>query len=287
MDGQGIATIQDDESIYQLTVADASATEGDQTAHYRGPFLSGNVAGEFAEYRSGTARHTWAVNQARFCADDPTTAELIDTIVPSGKINGVRDILFRDGFMYVGSEYTDEVLRFDAATGTFDSAFVTAGSGGLGGTHGMAFGPDANSDGIPELYVSGRDTHNVVRYDGVTGLPLGSYVTTGSGGLSWPEGLTFDPSGSTLYVSSPGTNQILKYNAQTGAYLGVAASTELQAPLDVSPARTACCTWPVPAMTESSASTHTATTLTITLRPARAGWTIRIDCCLDLMATYT
>ena len=181
---------------------------------------------------------------------DSTTGELIDTLVPSGRINGVRDILFRDGFMYVGSEYTDEVLRFDAATGAFDRAFVTAGSGGLGGTHGMAFGPDANGDGVPELYVSGRDSHNVVRYDGVTGLPLGSYVTTGSGGLSWPEGLTFDPSGSTLYVSSPGTNEILKYNAQTGAYIGVAASTDFKARSTSNSARTALCTWLVRAMTD-------------------------------------
>ena len=135
--------------------------------------------------------------------------------------------------MYVGSEYTDEVLRFDAETGAFDRAFVTAGSGGSAGPTGwrlvrtqtvMVFQNSMSQDGtVTTSFVTTVST----------GLPLGSYVTTGSGGLSWPEGLTFDASGSTLYVSSPGSNQILKYNAQTGAYFGVAASTGLQGPLDV------------------------------------------------------
>jgi hypothetical protein len=36
----------------------------------------------------------------------------------------------------------------------------------------MTFGPDGN------LYVSGRNNAVVVRYDGTTGVPLGTYVTS-------------------------------------------------------------------------------------------------------------
>ena len=71
--------------------------------------------------------------------------------------------------------------------------FVTAGSGGIDGPHGLTFGPDANGDGVPELYVTGSDSFNVVRYDGATGQPLGTYITTGSGGLSWPGGIDVRP----------------------------------------------------------------------------------------------
>src|SRR5262249_47267201 len=55
---------------------------------------------------------------------------------------------------------------------------------------------------------------------------------SGSGGLSGPGALAFDPSGAYLFVTSA-TNQVLKYNGQTGAYVGVAAAAGLSAPGDV------------------------------------------------------
>jgi sugar lactone lactonase YvrE len=154
-------------------------------------------------------------------------------VAGTGLVAGIRDIRFQGGYMYVGAENTDEVFRFDATTGAFVDVFVTAGSGGIDGPHGMTFGPDVNADNVPELYVSGRNSFNIVRYDGATGLPLGTYVTPSSGGLNLPQGLTFDPAGSILYVTSEGSNQVLKYNAQNGAFLGVGASTGLSSPDDV------------------------------------------------------
>jgi DNA-binding beta-propeller fold protein YncE len=146
---------------------------------------------------------------------------------PSGYVEGVRDTVFHGGYLYVASEYNNEVLRFDGTTGAFVNIFVTAGSGGISGPHGMTFGPDGN------LYVSGRNNATVERYDGTTGASLGTYVTSGSGGMSYPEGIAFDPSGTYLYVASAGSNQVLKYNAQTGAYVGVAASAGVSGPKDV------------------------------------------------------
>jgi hypothetical protein len=128
-------------------------------------------------------------------------------------------------------EASDDVLRFNATTGEFDRVFVSAGNGGIDGPHGLTFGPDANGDGVAELYVSGRNSFNVVRYDGVTGEPLGAYVTSGLGELRWPEGLAFNPSGSHLYVASTGSQRVLKFDAQTGEYVGVAATAT--APKDV------------------------------------------------------
>jgi sugar lactone lactonase YvrE len=97
----------------------------------------------------------------------------------------------------------------------------------------LSFGPDANNDGVPELYVAGQGSNTIVRYDGVTGKPLGTFVTAGSGGLTTPEGICFDPSQTYLYVASSGSNQVLKHNAQTGAYVGVAAASGLPSPEDV------------------------------------------------------
>jgi hypothetical protein len=84
-------------------------------------------------------------------------------------------------------------------------------------------------DAAGNLYVSGRNSNNVVKYN--TGEnPVGTYIAAGSGGLSLPEGVALDPSGSYLYVASSGTGQVLKYNAGTGAFVGVGAGSGLGTP---------------------------------------------------------
>ena len=231
----GVVTIQDDEVLRQISISDATATEGSTAGHYRGPFVQVQSPAAVSLPTFGPDGNLYVVpGNGGIDRYNGVTSAFIDHFLVPGTINGgARDIVFRDGYVYVGEEYSDDVLRFNAGSGAFDRTFVTAGSGGIDGPHGLTFGPDANGDGVPELYVSGRNSFNVVRYDGVTGAPLGSYVTSGSGGLSLPEGLTFDPSGTFLYVASVGSNQVLKYNAQTGAYISVANNTALTAPKDV------------------------------------------------------
>jgi sugar lactone lactonase YvrE len=220
-----------------ISISDATAIEGNTAAHFRGAFVE-VATGGFNDLTFGPDGNLYAATSTpagpkAIDRYDGITGEHIDTFVPSDWFNGVRDIVFRDGYMYVGSEGADEVLRFDATSGSFVDTFVTAGSGGIDGPHGITFGPDANGDGVQELYVSGRSSSSVVRYDGVTGLPLGTYIAPGSGGLNVPEGIAFDPSGTFLYVTSSFSNQVLKYNALTGAYVGVGASTGLSTPKSV------------------------------------------------------
>lgn len=236
-DGQATVTILDDDAAAAVSISDATFVEGSSTAHYRRPFAQGVAGNHFNVLTFGPGGYLYAslgggpgANTIR--RYDAVTGAFVDTLV-NGGIADTRDMVFRDGFLYVGSENSDEVLRYNATTGEFVDAFVPAGSGGLDGPHGLTFGPDANGDGIPELYVSGRSSFNVVRYDGATGAPLGEYVASGSGGLSWPEGLTFDPSGNFLFVASKGSGQVLKYNAHTGTFLGVGASANLNGPKDV------------------------------------------------------
>ncbi len=68
--------------------------------------------------------------------------------------------------------------------------------------------------------MSSRDTDAVLRYNAGTGAFLGSFVPSGEGGLSQPQGLAFGPDGK-LYVAAAGTNQIFRYDGKTGAFLDV------------------------------------------------------------------
>ncbi len=239
-DGMSVVTIIDDESQRQIAVIDASATEGDDTAHYRGAFVQGIPWAHFNPLTFGPDGNLYTAvgtgpgyNTIR--RYQGSTGEFIDTFMandsPLHKIDGVRDMVFHtDGYLYVASSYTDEVLRYDALSGAFVDVFVEANSGGINHPDGIVFGPDVNADKVPELYVSCSESDNVARFDGATGQPIGTYVPSGSGGLTDAFALAFGPDGSALYVVSAGTNQILKYDAMTGAYLGVGASEGLVRP---------------------------------------------------------
>jgi len=157
---------------------------------------------------------------------------LIDEFIPGAPNRGLRDFLFRDNFVYVAMEVTDEIQRFDASTGIYVDTFVAAGSGGIDGPHGAEFGPDINGDGVGELFVSGRNSGTVHRYDGVTGQPLNALATTGSGVLVTPEGIEFDSSG-LVYVSSTDNNKVKVFNAFTGAYVSSIGDANLVGPKDV------------------------------------------------------
>jgi DNA-binding beta-propeller fold protein YncE len=239
--GTSTVNILDDAGSRQFTITDATSIEGDHSAHSRGAFVQAYPTSRLASLAFGPNGNLYVgrtVHQAPTWGwiqqYNGTTGAFIDTLVGQGAgLHGQGDIAFRAGYMYVSSQNNNEVMRFDATTGAFVDAFVTASSGGISAPIGLSFGPDANNDGVPELYVAGQSSNSVVRYDGVTGQPLGTFVTAGSGGLTTPAGMCFDPSQTYLYVASSGTNQILKYNAQTGAYVGVAAASGLSNPQDV------------------------------------------------------
>lgn len=119
--------------------------------------------------------------------------------------------------MYVTDWDSGCVRRYDGLTGAYTDTFVLAGSGGISGPQGLAFGRDGN------LYVSSFFGHSVLCYSGETGVYLGQFVLPGSGGINGPVGLTFGPDGN-LYVCSYGTVAVLKYHGSTGEFLGVFAS---------------------------------------------------------------
>lgn len=71
------------------------------------------------------------------------------------------------------------------------------------------------SDG--QVFVTSAGNGRVLQYDS-SGQYVGDFVAGGSGGLSWPTGLTFGPNGN-LFVCSRDTSSVLEYDGLTGAFV--------------------------------------------------------------------
>ena len=126
-----------------------------------------------------------------------------------------------DGNIYVASGNTNEILRYDAASGKFLNVFIQKGSGGLDGPRDLVFSPDGKY-----LLVTSFFNNQVLKYDAASGKFLNVFIQKGSGGLDGPRDLVFSPDGN-IYVASGNTNEILRYDENTGDYLGVFVSEDI------------------------------------------------------------
>jgi DNA-binding beta-propeller fold protein YncE len=184
-----------------------------------------------------------------FVWDDPQTAE-----DENGSLDGPTSATFGpDGALYVASFETDEILRFDGASGAYLDVFVTAGLGGLNGPDaGTKFGGDgllyvpsfwndrvlrydAQGDFVDEFvsfregtvrqprdlvqhdgdwYVASSFNNRIVRFD-AAGNVIGTFAS-----VSRPYSLAFNEHDGDLYVVSLGTNAVHVFDGQDGTFLG-------------------------------------------------------------------
>lgn len=131
------------------------------------------------------------------------------------------------GDLFVTSNSTNSVLRYDERTGQFLGAFVAGrpgehGPSGLLGPLDLTFGPDGN------LYVAGNNARGqVLRFDGQSGAFLDVFAALPPGGVA--RGLAFGPDGH-LYVSDsnaiPG-GRVVRFDGRTGGFLDVLTSPGL------------------------------------------------------------
>jgi subtilisin-like proprotein convertase family protein len=128
--------------------------------------------------------------------------------------------------LYVASLRTNNILRYNGATGAFLGVFVPGGSGGLANPNMLTFGPDTSGDGVQDLYVAAG---NVLRYDGLTGAFIDTFVDGAGAGT-----LTFGPDGSLYVGSGTGVSRYhtplrdtYKLSLVAGAQLTLATATPL------------------------------------------------------------
>lgn len=125
-----------------------------------------------------------------------------------------------DFFVTAYEQTAAEVLQYDNA-GNFVRVFVTPGSGGLSSPQSLVRGPDGN------LYINNQD--KVLKYNGVTGASMGTFVDLTANSQSDAKTIAFGPDGK-LYVGSGDTSSsgppgiVNRYNGSTGAFIDTFAS---------------------------------------------------------------
>lgn len=114
----------------------------------------------------------------------------------------------------VSSLFNHEVLPFSATSGAalIGGPYVSARSAGLDQPHGILH----RSSG---LLVASFGTHDVKRYDRVTGAFMDDFIPA-TAGLNLPVYLALGPLDGHLYVSSQGNDRIMRFDAHTGAPIG-------------------------------------------------------------------
>lgn len=116
-----------------------------------------------------------------------------------------------DGKLYVASELTQSILRYNPTTGAFINTF--ASGSGLQNPTAITFDKSGN------VLVGNFNGNSVAKFSS-TGTFLGNLVSSGSGGLNGPDVGTVVGPDNILYVPSFNTNSILKYDPANGNFLG-------------------------------------------------------------------
>ena len=184
--------------------------------------------------------------------------QLLDQANPR-QLSGAQSIRLHQGKLYVVSEGSDSILRYDARTLAFLDRFIDAGN--IDPT-GVAIGPDGDvyvggyrsssvlrfdgqsgalkatvvapgaagllgaDNGLGfgpdgKLYVPGYDSNSVVRYDPVSGQ-TSEWIPSGRGGLRHTRSILFEPGGQTALVASEGSRAVLRFRLNDGAFVDTA-----------------------------------------------------------------
>ena len=152
---------------------------------------------------------------------DMETGTLITYLDPASPVDSAYSAAMGpDGLLYVTSQDTHSVERYDPTDNSYIGTFVSTGSGGLTDPHGLAFGPDGN------LYVVSNNTDEILRYHGTSGAFIDVFAT----GLSSAQTLAFGPGGDLYVVDAGGLGPVRRYDGTTGSYIGVFATPSAAPP---------------------------------------------------------
>jgi VCBS repeat-containing protein len=226
-DATGIGTILNDDST--ISISDATATEGDASYRFIDDFVAargGMIAEPFGvafgpDGNLYVGHHGLGVVK-RF---DGLTGQFMGVFADGSDVaEEVSQVLFHDGYLFAATG-SEGILRFDATTGGPAPAvgkpgaqFATpADQGLLVGVHSFAFGPDGH------LYLTGRSSNQILRYDGASGEFLDTFVVADGNSAR----ITFGTDG---HLYSGVNNAVMRYQgpleANPGTFIDTFVSSE-------------------------------------------------------------
>ncbi len=149
-----------------------------------------------------------------------TTGAHLGSFGPASLDGPLGIVLGPDGHVWVSSEESNQVLRFEVDTGLLIDAIIEDDpgtpedeTGGLLGPAGLLFRPNGN------LLVGSFDNDAVLEYDSRTGAFIRFFVSIASGNLNGPDaGMAYGPDGH-VYVPSYYNRRIKRYDGETGAFI--------------------------------------------------------------------
>jgi hypothetical protein len=250
----GLGTIVNDDA--SISVASDTATDGNTTIRPLGAFISTGLGGLSAPYamivgpdgnyyvssKDGSAVYRY--DPAGNPLPAPGQSGAVFVTPGSGGLSLARDIAFGpDGSLYVVSEGTSAVLRYDPVTGALAGALVASGEAGLAAPRGLLFRNGYAYVTSVGSTTTGAGVNSVLRFDATTGAPAGVsgqlgdavFISSGSGGLANPSRIVFGADGKAYVASTASSsNAILRYDGTTGAFVDTfvaAGSGGLDGPL--------------------------------------------------------
>lgn len=126
-------------------------------------------------------------------------------------------VLARDGFLYVSSYGTNEIVKIDPATWTIVEHILKPGNNHI---KGIDAGMQITSDNY--LLVPGYDSDNIIRIN-LNNHEVTQFVPTGTEGLDAPRTILLREKEKEMLVTGERSNNIMVFNLETGAYLRTVA----------------------------------------------------------------
>ncbi|MCA9385718.1 hypothetical protein KC717_03660 [Candidatus Dojkabacteria bacterium] len=164
-------------------------------------------------YANGNSLFVADTGNSQVVEYNGTTGALVGTIMDNGSdgLSQPYGLAADSDYLFVLDRANRILYRYEFATTTVTTLWSHGNPNQY--TMGLVVGPNGN------IFVGNIGTDTIDEYD-VNGTLVGTFVTSGLGGLSNPFDMQFGPDGN-LYVSSSGTDEILRYDGTTGAFIDV------------------------------------------------------------------
>ncbi|MHB1458770.1 MAG: PEP-CTERM sorting domain-containing protein [Armatimonadota bacterium] len=147
----------------------------------------------------------------------PSAGQTGAVFATSALVSGARGVAIDEagGYLYVTGHNTNNVVRYDLATGAFVDILI---SSEISKPTKIVIGPDGN------LYIANGTTNGTISRFKTDGTPLPAEGKTGAlfatTGFDYPTGMDFGPDGNLYVANESGNYCVYRYDGTSGEQIG-------------------------------------------------------------------